>query len=41
MKNKCQNLTEEKRNELLKLLKIFKELCNGKIVAWKMHPVDL
>ena len=34
MKNKCQNLTEEKRNELLKLLQKFKELSDGSSILW-------
>ena len=41
MENQCQYLTMTKHNELLKLLQIFEELCNGEFGTWKQYPVYL
>ena len=40
METQCQHLTMTQRNELLKLLQIFKELFNGTLFTWKTDPVD-
>ena len=41
MKNKFQNLTEELRNELFKLLQKFEEFFNGTLGTWKTYTVYL
>ena len=41
MKKQCQHLTMTQRNELLKLLQIFKELFDVTLVTWKINTVDL
>ena len=40
METQCQDLTITQRNGLPKILQIFEELFNGRLVAWKTYPVD-
>ena len=40
MKNQCQNLTEVKCNELLKLLQKIEELFDETLVTWTTYLVD-
>ena len=40
MKNQCQNLTETKHNELLKLLQKLEELFDETLGTWETYPVE-
>ena len=40
MKNYFQNLKEQQRNELLKLLQKMKEFFDVTLGTWKVDPVD-
>ena len=40
IENQCQHLTMTQRNELLKLLQIFKDFFDGTLGTWKTDPVD-
>ena len=40
VESQCQHLTMTQRNELLKLLKRFKEFFDGILGPWKTCPVD-
>ena len=39
MKNKCQNITETRPDELLKLLQTFEYMFEGTLGTWKTYPV--
>ena len=41
MKNKCQHLTEQQCNSLLKLLQKFERLLYGALGNCKIYAVDL